>query len=262
MLCEDVLERLSAFQDDELDPVSSREIQQHLDDCPSCADAFGRMQGIAERLRAEAPYYRAPESLRTRVSHAAWRDASRGRAMGRRIGLPARGWLSAAAAALIAVAGGSWLFTSLQRQAGPGSMEREVVSSHICSLMVSHLMDVASTDQHTVKPWFNGKLDFSPSVSDLSASGYPLIGGRLDYLSGRPVAALVYQRRKHLINVFTWPDAGAAGSEFPPREQQGYHVIHEIQGGMAYWIVSDLNSEELSTFAHLLAAGGRKAQSP
>jgi anti-sigma factor RsiW len=126
--------------------------------------------------------------------------------------------------------------------------------------MASHLTDVASTDQHTVKPWFNGKLDFSPPVSDLSASGYPLIGGRLDYLRGRPVAALVYQHRKHLINVFAWPDEGAADSETPPRTQQGYHVIRERRGGMAYWIVSDLNSEELSAFAQLLVAGGMKGQ--
>jgi len=136
------------------------------------------------------------------------------------------------------------------------------VSSHIRSLMASHLTDVASTDQHTVKPWFNGRLDFSPPVTDLATSGYPLIGGRLDYLRGRPVAALVYQRRKHLINVFTWPDERAADSETPPRTQKGYHVIHETHGGMAYWIVSDLNPEELSVFARRLVAGGKEGQGP
>ncbi len=127
-----------------------------------------------------------------------------------------------------------------------------MVSSHIRSLMASHLTDVASTDQHTVKPWFNGKLDFSPPVVDPSTSGYPLVGGRLDYVRGRPVAALVYQRRKHLINVFVWPDEGARDSNAPPRTQQGYHVIHETHGGMSYWIVSDLNPGELSILARLL----------
>jgi anti-sigma factor RsiW len=258
MLCGDVLERLSAFLDDELDPLGSREIQQHLDACPTCADSLDRMKGLGTRLRAEAPYYPAPDSLRTRVSQAAWSDASRGRDTGRRIGFVARGWLSAAAA-LVAVVGGTWLFTSFQRE---GAMEREVVSSHIRSLMASHLMDVASTDQHTVKPWFNGKLDFSPPVTDLSTFGYPLIGGRLDYLRGRPVAALVYQRHKHLINVFAWPDEGAADSEAPSSTQQGYHVIHATHGGVAYWIVSDLNSEELSTFAQLLVMSGEKGQGP
>ena len=252
MQCEEVLDRLSAFLDDELDPTRSREIQQHLDACPSCTDALGQMKELAGRLRAEMPYYRAPDSLRARVSQAAWSSASRGGVAGRRVGILTRGWMSAAAAVVVVVCG-AWLFTSLQ-QGGLAPMEREVVSSHIRSLMASHLTDVASTDQHTVKPWFNGKLDFSPSVSDLSTSGYPLIGGRLDYLHGRPVAALVYQRRKHWINVFTWPDERAADSEAPPRTQQGYHAIRETRAGMVYWIVSDLNSEELSAFARLLVA--------
>jgi anti-sigma factor RsiW len=261
MLCKDALERLSGFLDDELDPVGSREIQQHLDACPSCAAALSQMKDLAGRLRAEAPYYRAPDSLRARVSQAAWRDARRGPVGGLRFGVAAQGWLRAAAAVLVVV-GGAWLFTSLQGRERFGSIEREVVSSHIRSLMASHLTDVASTDQHTVKPWFNGKLDFSPPVSDLSASGYPLIGGRLDYLRGRSVAALVYQRRKHWINVFTWPDEGGKDSETPPRTQQGYHVIHETHGGMAYWIVSDLNSEELSAFARLLVPGGDQGRRP
>jgi anti-sigma factor RsiW len=252
MLCDEVLERLSAFQDDELDPLGSREIQQHLDACPSCTEALVRMRELGERLRAEASYYRAPDSLRARVSGAAWSDASRARVRGRRIGVTSWGWL-AAAAAVVVVAGGALFATSLQRQAGFDSLEREVVSSHIRSLMASHLMDVASTDQHTVKPWFNGKLDFSPPVSDLSASGYPLIGGRLDYLRGRPVAALIYQHRKHLINMFVWPDEGAVDAESPPRVQQGYHVIHSIHGGMTYWIVSDLNLEDLSAFSRLVS---------
>ena len=254
MVCEDVRERLSAFLDDELDPLASREIQQHLDTCPACGDALGRMRELSERFRADAPYYTAPDSLRVRVTQAAWNDASRGRVPGPRMGAAARGWLGAAATVVV-VLGGAWLFTSHHGVDGFASMEGEVVSSHVRSLMASHLMDVASTDQHTVKPWFNGKLDFSPPVTDLAASGYPLIGGRLDYLRGRAVAALVYQRRKHFINVFTWPDEGAADSETPPRTHQGYHVVHETHGGMAYWIVSDLNPEELSAFARMLVTG-------
>jgi anti-sigma factor RsiW len=212
------------------------------------------MKGLGERLRAEAPYYPAADSLRARVSQAAWREASRGSGAGRRMGVAARSWLGAAAT-VVAVLGGAWLFTSHQLAGGFASMEGEVVSSHVRSLMASHLMDVVSTDQHTVKPWFNGKLDFSPPVTDLAASGYPLIGGRLDYLRGRAVAALVYQRRKHFINVFTWPDEGVADSEASPRTHQGYHVVHETHGGMAYWIVSDLNPEELSAFARMLVTG-------
>src|SRR5438477_8864340 len=126
MQCGDVLERLSAFQDDELDPVGSREIQQHLDSCPGCTDALGRMKRLAERLRTEAPYYTASDSLRARVSQAAWRDASRSRDTGRHRGVASRSWVGVAAT-VIAIVGGAWLFTSHQRQEGFVSIEREVV---------------------------------------------------------------------------------------------------------------------------------------
>jgi anti-sigma factor RsiW len=254
MQCEEVEERLSAFLDDELDPVMSREIQGHVDGCAACSEVLGQMKGLADRLRAEAPYYRASNSLQSRVSQAAWRDATRGRGVGRRVGAPAGAWLRAAAAVVVLL-GGMWFFASLQGQERFDSMEREAVSGHIRSLMASHLTDVASTDQHTVKPWFAGKLDFSPPVVDLATSGYPLIGGRLDYLGGRPVAALVYQRHNHWINVFIWPGENTANSATPPRTEQGYHVVHETHAGMTYWIVSDVNSVELSTFARLLVAG-------
>src|SRR5262245_50436755 len=143
MRCEDVLERLSAFLDDELDPLASREIQQHLDTCTSCVDALGHLKELGDRLRAEAPYHSAPDSLRTRVRQAAWSDASR-RPAGRRIGMTTRGWLSAAAAVVLVV-GSASVYTSLRRQESR-FIEREVVSSHIRSLMASHLTDVASTD--------------------------------------------------------------------------------------------------------------------
>lgn len=256
MRCEEVRENLSAFQDDEVDPVRSQEIGQHVGDCPGCAEALDQMRKLRERLRGEAPYYRASDSLRARVTQAAWSHAGRRRSSERRGSAMVPRWLGAAAAVLV-VAGGAWIFASHQAGSGPGSIEAEVVSSHIRSLMASHLTDVASTDQHTVKPWFNGKLDFSPPVTDLSASGYPLIGGRLDYLHGRPVAALVYQHRKHWINVFTWPDERAPNSEAPARSKQGYHVLHETHNGTAYWIVSDLNPKELSDFARLLMESGR-----
>jgi len=126
------------------------------------------------------------------------------------------------------------------------------VSGHVRSLMANHLTDVASTDQHTVKPWFAGKLDFSPPVTDFAAAGYSLVGGRLDYLQGRSVAALVYQHRKHVINVFVWPDAHEANMITATR--QGFHLILEKHGGMAYCLVSDLNSGELATFARMLIA--------
>ena len=122
-----------------------------------------------------------------------------------------------------------------------------IVDSHVRSLMGEHLYDVRSTDQHTVKPWFLGKIDFSPPVVDLAASGYPLVGGRLDYLTGRTAAALVYMRAQHTINVFIWPDSSTSGA-VESRSIRGFHVRHWTQAGMSFWVVSDLNDTELDAF--------------
>jgi anti-sigma factor RsiW len=129
------------------------------------------------------------------------------------------------------------------------TVAHDVVSGHVRALMGAHLLDVRSTDQHTVKPWFLGKLDFSPSVVDLAPLGFPLVGGRLDYLAGRPVAALVYQRRQHTINVFIWPAADALTDA---RSVRGFQVRHWTRDAMAFWAVSDLNDLELDQFVHAL----------
>ena len=122
--------------------------------------------------------------------------------------------------------------------------------------MPGHLMDVISTDQHTVKPWFNGRVDFSPPVNDFAADGFRLVGGRLDYLDGRPVAALVYQRRKHIVNVFVWPAADGSQSAVEITAHDGYNLLHWRRGGMNYWMASDLNAQEMGDFARLLRGEG------
>jgi len=131
------------------------------------------------------------------------------------------------------------------------SIANEVVVGHVRALMGDHLFDVRSTDQHTVKPWFLGKLDFSPPVKDTASIGFPLIGGRLDYIAGHPVAALVYQRRQHTINLFVWPDTQTAAA--PAAESlRGFQVQHWVRDQMSFWAVSDLNAAELAEFAAAL----------
>jgi anti-sigma factor RsiW len=153
---------------------------------------------------------------------------------------------------VLSIGGGITMMRSTATRAD--ALVEDVVDGHVRSMMANHLFDVQSTDRHTVKPWFLGKLDFSPPVADLAASGFPLIGGRLDYLDGRPVAALVYQRRQHTINVFVSVARGRESETIDARTVRGFHVRHWIRDGMSFWAVSDVNDTELTDFARALQA--------
>lgn len=265
MNCEEMRRLTHPFLDRELDLVRSMEIETHLESCAGCLLTFQKQQSLRSLVRSSALYYKAPDSLEHRIRDGLReaRDASAKPEAGAvRTSHPRQTrwsrfptWAAAAAAfaaaaLIIVILAPKWL-----RPSHTDSLAEEVVSSHIRSLMPNHLTDIVSSDQHTVKPWFDGRLDFSPSVVDLAREGFPLAGGRLDYVGGRPVAALVYQRRKHLINVFTWPDAASpsdAGAPVKAPARQGYNVYHWTKSGMVYWAVSDLNSEEFKDFARLL----------
>jgi len=209
---------------------------------------FDRRLSVA--IRQELPPLQAPAELRRRV-RAAVREAGAG-SSGRFAPAHAARWLALAASLAAVTAGGWWLGL---RSAGETALADQVLASHVRSLMPGHLTDVLSSDQHTVKPWFNGKLDYSPPVSDFAGQGYPLIGGRLDYMGGRSVAALVYGRRQHIINVMLWP-ATSRTDGFAVRTRQGYHLLHWTTADYTYWVVSDLGLAELQDFARLLRAGG------
>ena len=253
MTCEEIQDRLSAFLDDELDAVTSLSVRRHLESCASCAAEYAALERVREKVRG-AEYFEAPDLLRARVLRDL--DSQRARAEGpRRVRRPVWGaGALAAAATFLVLAGGTWLLPLLSTELAGNRIAREVVDGHVRSLLVDHLTDVVSTDQHTVKPWFLGKVDFAPPVTDFAAAGYPLVGGRLEYVDARQAAALVYRRRQHVINVYVWPDANAGESIAPVRTIRGYHLIRIAHGGMTYWAVSDLAADELSAFARMLAA--------
>jgi anti-sigma factor RsiW len=249
--------QMDAYVDGELAPQDARELEAHLKECRDCARLHDARIALGTAIRAEIPALRAPEELRTRV-RGALRTAVKPN-VSHRVTQPSWRWL-ALAASLALVAVGSW-GVATDRAAGK-ALADEVLTSHVRSLMPGHLTDVVSSDQHTVKPWFNGKLDFSPSVYDFAGRGYPLLGGRLDYLAGRAVAALVYGRRQHLINVFVWPTT--AGSSHGPdaSTRQGYHLLHWTTPEYTYWVASDLGLAELRDFVQLLRGADSTVTAP
>ncbi len=247
MNCAEMHPLLHPYTDGELDLVRSLEVEQHLKTCAACATQKNSLLSLRSMLRDNDLSFRAPNSLRQKVraiAPAPDKDA------------PARAsdfswlwrWLAVGATAFA-------VCTLVLRPPGVSEDSRladEAVSGHVRSLMADHLMDVASTDQHTVKPWFNGKLDFAPDVKDFTAQDFPLVGGRLDYLGDRAVAALVYRRNKHFINVFVWPAANAKEPTAETQHLRGFNVINRQANGLRYCLVSDLNEKELGDLADLL----------
>lgn len=249
MTCEEIRGLLSPYADAELDLVRELEIEQHLQECPHCAAAVEQTRSLRRMLGDPALYHPPPADLSGRIR------ASLGladRARGRLASWP-WGWLSAVAgtAALVALV----FWAAQQGRPAPSGDEllaRQVVAAHVRSLMLpSHMLDVKSSDQHTVKPWFNGKVDVVPEVKDLATQGFPLSGGRLEYLEDRPAAALVYGRAQHVINVFIWK---TTEKDRPPEllQRQGYHLIRWTENERMFWVISDLNAKELQQFSELL----------
>jgi len=250
----DLEARIDAYLDGELAASDAVELEAHLVSCEACRRFRENRLALRASIAAQIPRLEAPDRLREAVL-AGLRQPSRSRGARRRATPSALGWLGLAAS-LAVVGFGSWQLAV--RRATVDGLAEEVLTAHVRSLMPGHLTDVLSSDQHTVKPWFNGKLDFSPPVSDFSGRGYPLLGGRLDYLGRRPVAALVYGRRQHLINVFLWPGQGVKGGT-APLARQGYHILQWATPEYTYWVVSDLGLTELSDFVRLVQLGDSAA---
>ncbi len=245
MKCEEVEILLHALIDDELDAGHARDVETHVAACNRCAAQLRDYRAMHGALASAKLGYAPPAGLRARIDARLPAPAVK---PNRRIllkGFALGTGISALAASAVVVA--------VMRNDQDSRMMAEIVSAHLRSLQADHLIDVQSTDQHTVKPWFNGKLDAAPPVTDLTAQGFTLIGGRLDYLDGKAVAALVYRRRIHVINLFVAQSPGTQ-RHAAIEASQGFNVRHWSEHGFSLWAISDLNAEELEDFGRRFAA--------
>jgi anti-sigma factor RsiW len=248
MNCDETRNLMHGHLDKEIDLVRAVEIDKHLEGCAACKAVYSRETTMRSAIRERASYYAAPQWLEARIRAAL--PKQRKKAIDFR--QPSLNWLGFAASMAFAVVITWGVALRFNAASEDEFLTEEIISGHVRSLMANHMADVASSDQHTVKPWFNGKLDFSPEVLDLTAQDFPLVGGRLDYINNRPVAALVYRHRKHFINVFIWPDESREKNLVRTKTKQGYNLIYWKNSGMAFWAVSDLQENELMQFANLL----------
>ena len=261
---EQAFELLPGYIDEELSLSESLEFERHLAGCEQCKRAYEQQRQVSAQLRQNDLRMDAPPELAARIRAAlpvqrSWwqrlgasfggsgRLGGKGRAVGKGSAVGTLGWapLGAMAVSLVALTWSAGLYLSMP--SGDTRLTEELVDSHVRSLQFDHLYDVISTDRHTVKPWFDGKLDFAPPVVDLAQQGYPLVGGRLDYLNGRAVAVMVYRYKLHPINLYVWPGS-EAGTTPHIYERQGYHLAHWSAAGMNYWAVTDAGESELNGF--------------
>jgi anti-sigma factor RsiW len=263
--CQETRNLMDGYLDGELDPLTNQAIEGHLESCPNCNEAYAMHGALIRSVERTAPYYRATPELRQQIQSSLRQEVAQSPvdvapSLTESLHSPARSqsrpaffwtewnWLALAAAIILAAVIGFLLLPGRQRASTGQLLATELIASHVRSLMANHLTDVASSDQHTVKPWLDTKLDFAPAVVDLSNEGFPLVGGRLDYLDNRPVAALVYQRRKHFINLFIWPvESGTTGTT-KDISRQGYQLVHWVDSDFNYWAVSDVSDMDLQTF--------------
>lgn len=243
---ENISNLLDAYADGELDLVSTIEIDQHLSDCADCRARDQRTRSLRAALQMSGAAYRAPAALKRKLRATLRRETRETRGVS-----PL--WLIFGASAITAILIVSFAIGWSGRASG-NAIAQQVVAGHVRSLLATHLVDVASSNQHTVKPWFDGKVDYAPEVKDLAASGFPLVGGRLDYVGDRAVVALVYRRQQHPINLFIWPAGRGRDLKHSSASLRGYNLVHWTAREMEYWAVSDLNPVELRAFAEKVSA--------
>jgi anti-sigma factor RsiW len=236
---------LGGLVDGELDAANTAMVEAHVLRCEGCREELERLHAVRNLLKAEGVRYRAPETLRSRIS--AMPELTPKAANQNRIA----GWLAPGLAGAIAA---SLAMVAVLPEGSQAVVDQELVSSHVRSLQPGHLTDVQTTNQHIVKPWFNGRIDFAPPVPELASQGFPLAGGRLDSIGGKTVAAIVYHRRLHTVNLFIWPDAKGSSRSF---EKDGFAVEEWDRGGLRFAAVSDIPAAELRNFARQFIAATR-----
>jgi anti-sigma factor RsiW len=261
MTCVDWHDSLYLYLDSELDAETSARVEAHLANCSDCAAIHARERALSAAIKNGVRQYGAPRVLCDRIRSDFRPD--RRRSIGD-LRYLARGWnpLALAASLLLAVALSSTVTSSYLEGSDEDRVVEDVISSHVRSLMANHLTDVASSDQHTVKPWFTGKVDASPPAVDLASVGFPLIGGRLDYVDQRPCAVLVYRHDKHIINVMVWASKAGDPTSSETYARQGYNLVRFAADDLSFWAVSDLNGTELNDFVDHLKTQASAADTP
>lgn len=251
MECKDIAARIESYLDGELTLSDKREVERHLPDCPTCSAQLQGLQALHGAINSLA-YDKVPASLKKNI-HAGLKDITGEDSRDNRL----FGWLGFSGGAMALVSVFVWALVSVNFIVPPQArISEEIITAHVRSLLVDHATDVVSTDSHTVKPWFNGKLDFSPAVKNYDMQGFTLLGGRLDYINNKTSSALVYKRRAHIINVFIMrSDGEAKPGDINFLSKQGYNLYHWNINGLEYWAVSDLNKAELGEFTQILIQG-------
>jgi anti-sigma factor RsiW len=250
MQCEEAQDLLGAVIDDDTADQRVQAARAHAGSCASCGEALADFRRLSRELRSVGREG-VPATLEARVRAALATEADHSWPV---IGVLHRHPLVRQVAALVLCCVLSVLITfTVMRQSGKElRLEQDVVSAHVRSLLQESPFQVASGDPHSVRPWFNGRVDYAPAVKDLGAEGFPLLGGRLDYVGGRRVSALVYKRRLHFVSVFMWPSAGPEETAPALFQISGYNLIAWSRAGLSYWAISDLNATELQQLQSLL----------
>jgi anti-sigma factor RsiW len=248
MTCEEADVLLHALIDGELDAGHAREVEEHVAGCAACAAELAAYREMSKAVAGANLRYTAPPQLRRRIEA----SLPQTRAPNRRAVL--RGFAMGSAVSALAATG---LVAIVLRNDDEQRIQSEIVSAHLRSLQAGHLTDVLSTDQHTVKPWFNGKLDVAPPVIYLTAQGFTLVGGRLDYVDARAIGAIVYRRRAHVINLFVAQTANTERRAAKTEAFQGFNIRSWGDRGLNYWAVSDLAADELAEFSEKFEAAAR-----